>query len=127
MRRPAPARLPSAIEVSVDLPMPGRAAEQHERAGHEPAAEHAVELADAGVQPGDLDRLDVGEADGAGGGAPAPRAARRRARRRGRARCSSASVFHSPQPGQRPCHLGSSWPQAEQVKTVVGRAMGVGR
>ena len=44
------------------------------------------------------------------------------------ARASSVSVFHSPQPAQRPCHFGSSWPQVEQVKTVVGRGMGgVGR
>ena len=42
----------------------GRAAEQHERAGHEPAAEHAVELADPGLQPRDLRRLDLGEGDG---------------------------------------------------------------
>ena len=77
------------------------------------------------MEPGDLDRLDVGEADGR---ATAPRAAARAAppRRAGTgARRSSASVFHSPQPGQRPCHFGSSWPQAEQVKTVAGRAMDV--
>ena len=49
-------------------------------------------------------------------------AARRRAPRRA-ARASSTSVFHSPQPGQRPCHFGLSWPQAEQVKTVAERAM----
>jgi hypothetical protein len=46
-----------------------RAAQQHERAGHQPAPEDAVELPDAGEEPGDLDRLDVGEADRAGGGA----------------------------------------------------------
>ena len=33
---------------------------------------------------------------------------------------SSTSVFQSPQPGQRPCHFGLSWPQAEQLKTVRG-------
>jgi hypothetical protein len=32
---------------------------------------------------------------------------------------SSTSVFHSPQPGQRPCHLALSFPQAPQTKTVV--------
>jgi hypothetical protein len=32
-------------------------------------------------------------------------------------------VFHSPQPGQRPCHFGLSWPQAEQAKRVLERAM----
>ncbi len=40
------------------------------------------------------------------------------------ARASSASVFHSPQPGQRPCHLGDSWPQALQAKTAVERGIG---
>ena len=35
------------------------AAEQHERAGHDPAAEHAVELADAGAEPALLARLDL--------------------------------------------------------------------
>ena len=39
------------------------------------------------------------------------------------ARASSASVFHAPQPGHWPCHLADSVPQAEQTKTVVGRAM----
>lgn len=39
------------------------------------------------------------------------------------ARASSASVFHSPQPGQRPCHLGDSCPQALQAKTAVERAI----
>ena len=32
----------------------------------------------------------------------------RRASRAGAARCSSTNVFHSPQPGQRPCHFGLS-------------------
>ena len=39
------------------------------------------------------------------------------------ARTSSASVFHSPQPGHCPSHRGASAPQAEQTKTVVERAM----
>src|SRR3954451_823974 len=34
------------------------------------------------------------------------------------ARFSSAIVFHSPQPGQRPCHLGLSCPHELQAKTV---------
>jgi hypothetical protein len=33
-------------------------------------------------------------------------------------------VFHSPHPGQRPCHFDASWAQAEQTKTVGGRGMG---
>ena len=31
---------------------------------------------------------------------------------------SSTMVFHSPQPGQRPCHLGLSFPHWEQTKRV---------
>jgi hypothetical protein len=34
------------------------------------------------------------------------------------ARFSSAIVFHSPQPGQRPCHFGLSCPHEVQAKTV---------
>ena len=55
----------------------------------------------------------------AGRAAGAAAAAPRRAPRA----CSSTSVFHSPQPGQRPCHFVASWPQALQVKTVAGRAI----
>jgi DNA polymerase III subunit epsilon len=32
-------------------------------------------------------------------------------------------VFHSPQPGQRPCHFGLSWPHPVQAKTVEERAI----
>ena len=38
-------------------------------------------------------------------------------------RASSASVFHSPHPGQRPCHLADSAPHAEHTKTDEARAM----
>ena len=41
----------------------GSAADQDERAGHHPAPEHAVELADAGVEPFDLRCLDLPERD----------------------------------------------------------------
>ena len=93
-----------------------RAAEQHQRAGHEAAAEHAVELADAGAharaRPAPRPRRAArAAARGPPGGASRP------GLRAAGARASSASVFHSPQPGQRPCHLGLSWPQAEQTKT----------
>jgi DNA polymerase III subunit epsilon len=39
------------------------------------------------------------------------------------ARVSSMSEFHSPQPGQRPCHFGLSCPQSEQEKTLADRAI----
>ena len=42
---------------------PGRAADQDERTGHEPAAEHPVELADPGGQPRHRRGLDVRERD----------------------------------------------------------------
>ena len=99
-----------------------RAAEQDERAGHEAAAEHAVELADAGAQARDARRLDLGQPDGrqrlAGAGAAAAAAPPA-----SRARASSTSVPHSSQPGQRPCHLTDSCPQAEQTWVVAERAM----
>ena len=52
----------------------------------------------------------------------APERLGRAAGGRGRAR-SSTNVFHSPQPGQRPCHLGLSCPHAEQTKRVAERAI----
>ena len=99
--------------------MPGRAADQHERARHEAAAEHAVELADAGAHARHRRGLDLGERDRPHRLARAPwPPARARP-----ARCSSTNVFHSPQPGQRPCHLALSCPQAEQTKRVLERAI----
>ena len=35
---------------------------------------------------------------------------------------SSTSEFHSPQPGQRPCHFGLSCPHEEQANTDADRA-----
>ena len=83
-RRPG---CPSAAHVSVDLPMPGRAADQHERARHEAAAEHAVELADAGAQRATAAASTSAQRAPARS-APAPSAGRR-ARRAAAARCSS--------------------------------------
>ena len=85
MRRPAPARLPSAIDGQRRLADPRRAAEQHERAGHEPAAEHAVELADPGLSRAIARGLDVGEPDGLHGARPAAAPPRRAARAGARA------------------------------------------
>ena len=100
-----------------------RAADQHQRAGHEPAAEHAVQLADrrsAGARAataltvGQRHRLDR---------APGRRACRGRPPWRARApprpACSTPRT-----PGTAPCHRGVSPPQAEQVKTVVARGHG---
>jgi hypothetical protein len=41
---------------------------------------------------------------------------------RGAGARSSTSVFHSPQPGQRPCHFELCAPQAAQEKMVAGLA-----
>ena len=38
----------------------------------------------------------------------------------GSATRSSTIVFHSSQPGQRPCHLGLALPHCEQTKSVFG-------
>ena len=42
---------------------PGRAADQHQRAGHDPAAEDVVELADAGAQPAVVVGLHLAQRD----------------------------------------------------------------
>ena len=55
--------------------------------------------------------------------APATRAAAAAAGPARASRRSSTSVFHAPQPGQRPCHFVASAAQAEQMKTVAGRGM----
>ena len=113
MRRPAAAaRLPSAIAGQRRLADPRRAAEQDERAGHQPAAEHAVELADARGQALHRGRAHVGQRDRLRPAAPGPR---RAAAAAGGGAASSTSVFHSPQPGHCPCHLGAACPQCEQT------------
>ncbi len=50
----------------------GLAADQHERAGDDAAAEHEVELGDAGGEALGRGRDDVGKADGGGAGGAAP-------------------------------------------------------
>ena len=70
---PAPSRLPERHRRERRLADAGRAADQHERAGHEAAAEDAVELADPGLQPRVARRLDVGEPQRLGRAARAPR------------------------------------------------------
>ena len=64
--------------------MPGRAAEQDERAGHEAAAEHAVELADAGLQARRRARRATSRRRTGAAAAPARAGAAARAARRGR-------------------------------------------
>ena len=92
-----------------------------------PAAEHAVELAAAGRDPLDGERLDLAEGHGrARLAASAARLGRRLPRKRSplsAARGSSCSVFHSPQPGQRPIHLGLSCPQAVHANLATTRTI----
>ena len=99
----------------------GCTSDQHQRAGHQPAAEHAVELADPVVRrstsvPRPPSGTGLRARPEAREAAPPPRADE------AGARFSSAIVFHSPQPGQRPCHFGLSCPQEVQAKTVAERA-----
>jgi hypothetical protein len=79
----------------------GGAAQQHERPGHEPAAQHPVELADAGGQAGQALRAHVGQAHGAAAAAVGSR--------------SSTIVFHAPQAGHCPSQRGSACPQSLQT------------
>ena len=96
----------------------GLAADEHDRRGHEPAAEHAVELRHAG---GDALRLlgdDVDEPQ------RRPRPGRRSARRA--AGTASASIVpNSPQPGQRPSQRPDDVPHSVHTCwTAAGFAMG---
>ncbi len=93
------------------------AADEDERGGNEPAAEHAVELGDAGRDALGLLGLDVDQAQerlrGRGG-----RAARVNFD-------SSTSVPNSPQPGQRPNQRPDEYPHSGQEKTDA-RSLGHG-
>ena len=98
----------------------GLAPDQHERARDHAAAEHEVELGDAGREACRGRRDDVGQADGRGGGVAVAAAALRRPPRGVAAATMRSSVneFQAPQSGQWPSHLGSRWPHWPQVKTV---------
>ena len=98
------------------------AAEQHQRAGHDAAAEHAIELVDAGRQARVLFESRCRHR-------AAPRrscrpsrsgAARGAAARRARPARSSTSEFQAPQSAQRPSHFGDCAPHSWQTKTVFG-------
>ena len=85
--------------------MPGIAAQQDHAAGDEPAAQHAVELLDAGG----IARVSC--ASTVASAAPAARAPATLWKRVGARspRRDSTSVFHASQCGHWPCHLGD-WP-----------------
>ena len=121
VRRPAPCRLPSAIDVSVDLPIPG----EPPISTSEPGTRPPPRIWSSSPIPVDSRAWrSARTSDSRTGFTGRPAAARPpRARAGAAARASSASVFHAPQPGHWPCHLADSVPQAEQTNTVVGRAM----
>ena len=99
-----------------------RAADQHQRAGDEPAAQDAVELADRGLEADvahGLHRRQPHRLDRAARRSPCARAPRPPA-----SAPPPPSVFHSWQVGHCPIQRGVWAPQAEQAKTVLARAMG---
>ena len=108
------------MPVSVDLPIPG-AAEQHHRARHQAAAEHAVELVDAGAQPADRGRRDVAQRTGLAA-VPRPCRSPRACGFAGWARGASTRVFQLPQPAQRPDHASDSWPARAGRRTSTASA-----
>ena len=103
-----------------DLDQDGRfadariAADEERGARHEAAADDPVELADAGERARQLRRFagERGERDRLA-------AAGAKRGRRG-AGASSASVFHSPQASQRPCHFEETAPQLAQTYCGAG-------
>ena len=120
MRRPAATRLARAIVVSVDFPMPGAPPISTSEPGTSPppstlssspmpvlrrSCRGVATSASATGCTAALDRL----------AAPPARVACDR--------LSSTSVFHSPQPGQRPAQRAVSCPQAEQTWTEELRGM----
>ena len=111
--------------VSVDLPMPGEPPSRTSEPGTRPPPSTRSSSPMPVREPRRaLRRCTSRSGTGAAGGrAPATPAAPARARgRAGAGARSSTSVFHSPQPGQRPCHFGLCVPQAEQLKIVAGLA-----
>ena len=85
----------------MDLPTPGLAGDQQHRAGHQPAAEHPVELGDAGGDRPGAGELDLGDRPGRGGD-------RAGATRRAAPAAGAPTSWMLPQAwhsGQRPTHL----------------------
>jgi hypothetical protein len=114
------ATLAATCSSSVDLPMPGSPPSSVTLPGTKPPP--STRSSSPCPEPKRTGRPSVDRASGAvvaGRGARVDVAPERAA---GASRRSS--VFHSPQPGHWPCHLGESAPQAEQTKTVLGRAIG---
>ena len=90
------------------------AADQHERSGHDAAAEHAIELADAGRQPLGDDGVDVGVELRPGRRRQRVALLRRWRRRRGHRPLLDERVPRAAL-GQRPSHFGACAPQAGKM------------
>ena len=125
---PAPCSRPSAIVVSVDLPMPGEPPSRTSEPGTSPPpsrrSSSPMPVASRGARSAATSRSGTGRP----AGPPPPRGPRPPAepaagRARGVGARSSASVFQASHSGHWPCHLAAMWPQAEQAKTVVGRGI----
>ena len=120
VRRPAPSRLPSAIDVSVDLPIPG----EPPISTSEPGTRPPPRIRSSSPIPV-FSRANFGASTSCSrcGLTAATRFAGDAARPPPPPRVSSLSVFHSPQPGHWPIQRGVSAAQAEQTKAVDARAM----
>ena len=99
---------------------PGVAGDEHEARRDEAAAEHAVELGDAGRDPLGVGGLDLDEAEQAAG----PAAGAPRTPGAGASARSSTSVPHSPHDGQRPSHFPVVYPHSEHACWRAAFAMG---
>ena len=97
----------------------GFAAQQHQRPGHDAAAQHAIELVDAGGQAHGLGASRRRRTASRRSPRPAARSALAR-RPAGSAARSSTSVFQPPHSAQRPIHLGACAPHSWQTKTTFG-------
>ena len=125
VRRPAAHRLASAIVVSVDFPMPGAPPISTREPGTIPPP------STLSSSPIPVLRRSCSTASTSASATGLTGAARSRASpppppappRGAVGRTCSTSVFHSPQPGQRPAQRAVSWPQAEQTWTEVGLGM----
>src|SRR3954469_12039754 len=108
--------------VSVDLPMPGEPPSSTSEPGTRPPpstrSSSPMPVCSRGTRSTATSRSGTGRA--AAPAPPPPRPAAPPAR--GAGARSSTSVFHSPQPGQRPCHFALWAPHAEQLKIVAGLA-----
>ena len=121
-RCPAAARLPSAPPVIVDLPMPGAPPISTSEPGTSPPPStrsnspmRVLKRRIAGASTSERGTGRNGLAERRPSElAPEGEAVTTR---------SSVIVFHSSQPGQRPCHLALSCPHSAQMNTVVERAI----